>query len=144
MPSVFTQIIAGELPGRFVWRDDRVVAFLTINPIAPGHTLVVPREEVDHWIDLESDLAARIMHVSQAVGRAIQRAFQPTKVGQMIVGLEVPHVHVHLMPIDEIADISFARADPNPRAEDLDAAAEKIRAALRELGHAEVAGMDGA
>jgi len=139
MASVFTKIIRGELPGRFVWQDERVVAFLTINPVKPGHTLVVPREEVDHWIDLDPDLARHVMTVCHGVGRAIQRAFAPTRVGQAIVGIEVPHVHVHLIPIDAIGDLNFANADPNSKPEALDAAAAKIRGALRELGYAEVA-----
>jgi histidine triad (HIT) family protein len=138
MPTIFSRIIAGELPGRFVWKDDRAVAFLTISPVKPGHTLVVPREEVDHWIDLEPELARHLTDVCMAVGQAIQKAFAPTRVGQSIVGIEVPHVHVHLIPIDEIADISFANADPNPEPAELDDAADRIRAALRELGHAEV------
>jgi len=139
MPSVFTKIIRGELPGRFVWKDERAVAFLTINPVKPGHTLVVPRDEVDHWIDLEPGLARHLMDVCLGVGRALQRAFAPAKVGQAVVGLEVPHVHVHLIPIDAIADLDFSKADPNPKAEALDAAAAKIRAALRELGYEQVA-----
>ncbi|MEM7410308.1 MAG: HIT family protein [Myxococcota bacterium] len=138
MPSVFTQIIEGKLPGRFVWKDDQAVAFLTINPVKPGHTLVVTRQEVDHWIDLPPALAAHVMTVCHGVGRAIQQAFQPTRVGQAIVGIEVPHVHVHLVPIDAIGDLDFSRADANPKPGDLDAAAEKIRAALRDLGYAEV------
>ncbi len=139
MASIFTKIIAGELPGRFVWKDDHVVAFLTINPVRPGHTLVVPREEVDHWIDMSPELARKVMDVSRNVGRAIQDAFQPTKVGSAIVGIEVPHVHVHLIPIDGIGDLDFSRADMNPKPGDMDAAAEKIREALRALGHSEVA-----
>ncbi len=139
MASVFTKIIDGELPGRFVWKDDRAVAFLTINPVKPGHTLVVPRDEVDHWIDLEPDLAKHVMGVCHGVGRAIHQAFRPKRVGQAIVGIEVPHVHVHLIPIDAIADLDFSKADPNPKPEDLDVAAERIRRALRDLGHAEVA-----
>ena len=138
MPSIFTRIIEGELPGRFVWKDDRVVAFLTISPIKPGHTLVVPRQEVDHWIDLEPELAQRMTEVCLAIGRALQQAFRPTRVGQSIVGLEVPHVHVHLIPIDEMGDVNFANANPNPDPAALDDAAEKLRAALRSLGHPEV------
>jgi len=138
MPTIFSRIIQGELPGRFVWKDERVVAFLTISPVKPGHTLVVPREEIDHWIDLEPDLARHLTDVCQAVGRAIHQAFRPERVGQSIVGLEVPHVHVHLIPINELGDISFANADPDPDPAELDAAAEKIRAALREHGHTEV------
>jgi histidine triad (HIT) family protein len=132
--SIFTRIINGELPGRFVWKDEEVVAFLTINPIRPGHALVVPRAEVDHWVDLDPALYARVMAVSRSVGLALQKAFDPTKVGMIIAGLEVPHVHVHLVPIDHLEDLSFARADRNPDPKDLDRAAEKIRAALREMG----------
>jgi histidine triad (HIT) family protein len=139
MASVFTKIIEGELPGRFVWKDERAVAFLTINPVKPGHTLVVPREEVDHWVDLDVDLARHVMSVCHGVGRAIQRAFAPTRVGQAIVGIEVPHVHVHLIQIDAIADLDYSKADPAPKPEALDAAAAKIRAALTALGHSEVA-----
>ena len=138
MASIFSKIIGGELPGRFVWKDEHVVCFLTINPIRPGHTLVVPRQEVDHWIDLSPELARRVMDVSRAVGQAIQRAFSPTKVGASIVGLEVPHVHVHLIPIDGMQDLDFGRADTNPAPEAMDAAADAIRTALRALGHAEV------
>ncbi len=138
MPTLFTRIIEGELPGRFVWKDDRVVAFLTISPVKPGHTLVVTRDEVDHWIELEPELARHLTDVCLAVGRAIQKAFQPERVGQSIVGLEVPHVHVHLIPINEMEDIHFANADPNPDPAELDTAADRIRAALRELGHSQV------
>jgi histidine triad (HIT) family protein len=138
MPTIFTRIIEGELPGRFVWKDDAVVAFLTISPIKPGHVLVVPRQEIDHWIDLPPALAQRLTEVCLAVGRALQQAFQPTRVGQSIVGLEVPHVHVHLIPIDEMGDVSFANADPSPDPAMLDDAAERIRGALRAHGHAEV------
>ena len=138
MPSIFTKIIRGELPGRFVWKDERAVAFLTINPVKPGHTLVVTRDEVDHWIDLAPDLAQHVMAVCHGVGRAIQRAFAPRRVGQAIVGIEVPHVHVHLIPLDAIGDLNFAHADPNPKPAALDEAAAKIRAALRELGYREV------
>jgi len=140
MPTLFSRIIAGELPGRFVWRDERAVAFLTIAPIRPGHTLVVPVEEVDHWLDAEPELNAHLMAVSQKVGRAIQEAFEPARVGLMIAGLEVPHVHLHLVPIETLHDLDFARADAKPDPAAMDAAAEKIRAALRAAGHAEVAG----
>jgi histidine triad (HIT) family protein len=138
MPTIFTRIIEGELPGRFVWKDDECVAFLSINPVQPGHTLVVPRAEVDHWIDLAPEQMAHLTRVSQTIGRALMAAFQPAKVGVSLVGLEVPHVHVHLIPINGIVDMNFARADMSPRSEDLDTAADKIRAALREQGAAQV------
>ena len=135
MASLFTKIIEGELPGRFVWRDDRVVAFLSIAPLRPGHTLVVPIEEVEDWTDLDPDLLAHLTHVAQIVGKAIDTAFQPTKVGLMIAGLEVPHVHLHVVPIDSVNDLDFANADPKASAESLDEAVERIRAALSELGY---------
>lgn len=139
MASVFTQIIEGRLPGRFVWRDERAVAFLSINPVKPGHTLVVPRAEVDHWIDLDPALWQHLSAVCQSLGQAIQRAFRPARVGSALVGLEVPHVHVHLIPLHAISDLDFSKADPNPDPEALDRAAQQIRQGLRELGRAEVA-----
>ena len=137
MPTIFTRIIQGELPGRFVWRDDHGVAFLSINPLQPGHALVVPVEEVDHWIDLERDLANHLMGIAHAVGRVQQEAFDPEKVGLMIAGLEVPHVHLHVVPIRGVFDLDFANADPDPDPAALDQAADNIRAGLRHHGHAE-------
>ena len=130
MATLFTKIIEGEIPGRFVWRDDRAVAFLTIAPIAHGHTLVVPIEEVDHWVDLEPDLAAHLMEVSRRVGQAQMRAFSPRRIGLIVAGLEVPHCHLHVIPIDSEADLSFARADHSPDPARLDAAADALRSAL--------------
>jgi histidine triad (HIT) family protein len=135
MATLFTKIIEGEIPGRFVWRDDRAVVFLTIAPMTPGHALVVPVIEVDHWIDLDPDLAAHLMVVARAVGRAQMHAFSPTRVGMIVAGLEVPHCHLHLVPIETEADLSFARADHHPDPAALDDAAERLRAALRDQGH---------
>lgn len=137
MATLFTHIISGDVPGRFVWRDERCVVFLTINPLAPGHALVVPREEVDHWIDLPADLAAHLWVVAQHVGRAQQAAFSPSKVGVLVAGEEVPHTHVHLIPFTSVRqlEISNAETDPDPAA--LDDAAARLRAALREAGHPE-------
>src|SRR5262249_10283301 len=139
MTSVFTRIIAGELPARFVWRDDRCVAFLSSQPLKPGHTLVVPRDEVDHWIDLDADLARHLMPVAQSAGKAIQHGSQPAKVGLMIAGLEVRHVHLHLVPIDGLHDLDFTRQDRSPDPAAMDRAAETIRASLRSLGYGQVA-----
>lgn len=139
MPTIFTRIINGELPGRFVWRDDHCVAFLSARPLKPGHTLVVPIAEVDHWLDLDGDVARHLMTVSQSIGKAIQEGFTPTKVGMMIAGLEVPHVHIHLVPVDAVHDLDFANQDVNPKADDMDRAAETIRNALRRLGFRHVA-----
>lgn len=139
MSSVFTMIIEGELPGRFVWKDDRCVAFLSINPLSPGHTLVVPREEIDHWIDLDDDLLQHLMGVSKKIGGALNLGFKPVKVAMMIAGLEVPHAHIHVLPMVGAHDLDVDNADLAPDPDDLDAAADRIRAALRALGHPEVA-----
>jgi histidine triad (HIT) family protein len=130
MASLFTRIIQGEIPGRFVYRDDRVVAFLTIAPLKPGHTLVVPIQEVDHWIDMPVDLAAHTFAVAQKVAKAIQQEFQPTKVGLIIAGLEVRHTHLHLSPIWEIGDLIFAKQQQNPDPALMDDAMHRLRRAL--------------
>jgi len=130
MPTIFTRIIEGELPGRFVHRDDRCVAFLSIAPIRPGHTLVVPIEEIDHWVDLDPELAAHLMQVALRIGRAQMAAFSPARIGVIIAGMEVPHAHIHLVPIDREADLHFENADQNAAPEDMDVAAEKLRDAL--------------
>lgn len=126
-------IINGDLPARFVWKDDRCVAFLSINPMAPGHTLVVPRVEVDHWIDLDPDLTDHLMGVCQKIGVALDLGFKPKKVGLMIAGLEVPHAHIHVIPMEGMHDLDADRADLAPNPDDLDAAADRVRAALRAL-----------
>lgn len=135
MATLFTRIIEGEIPGRFVWRDDRAVAFLTIAPITTGHTLVVPVAEVDHWLDLDADLASHLTLVAQAVGRAQQATFDPVRVGLMVAGLEVPHCHLHVLPIGSEGDLSFSKADHSPDPAVLDDAAERLRDALRAAGH---------
>ena len=130
MPSVFTMIINRDLPGRFVYEDDDVVAFLTIEPMTPGHTLVVPREEVDTWQDLEPAVLDRVMHVAQRIGKAVCAAFGATRAGVIIAGLEVPHLHVHVFPAFNLTDFGFAHVDRNPSPESLDEAQAKIIAAL--------------
>ena len=138
MPSVFTRIIDGEFPGRFVWKDEHCVAFLTIEPMRPGHTLVVPRREVDHWIDLDPELSAHLFEVARLIGRAQAAAFNPRRIGLLIVGDEVPHAHLHVVPIDSAAQLSFAAIDRNPAPGALDAAADAIRDRLRAMGRSEV------
>ena len=133
--TIFTKILEGELPGRFVWRDDRGAAFLSINPLSDGHTLVVPRREVDHWLDLEEHEVEWLHVVGQRVGHAIQAAFQPARVGTVIAGFEVPHVHLHVFATQSMADFDFARADADPDPRVMDDAARRIRAALRDLGY---------
>lgn len=133
MTSVFTRIINGELPGRFVHEDEEVVAFLTIEPMTPGHTLVVPRDEVDNWQDVDPELFGRVMDVSRRLGRAVCAAFGAQRAGLIIAGLEVPHLHVHVFPAYNITDFGFAGVDRNPSPESLDAAQAKIKAALAQL-----------
>ena len=135
MASLFTRIIQGDIPGRFLWRDDRCVVFLTIGPIRPGHALVVPIEEVDHWLDLSPDLAMHLFAVAQVVGQAQMVAFSPARVGLIIAGMEVPHTHLHVIPIRTEADLDFARADAAPSPAALDAAAQALRSALTDAGH---------
>ena len=138
MASVFTMIINGDLPARFVWKDDKCVAFLSINPLAAGHTLVVPRDEIDHWLDLDVALLRHRLAVSQKIGEALNVGFKPENVGMMIAGLEVPHAHIHLVPMTGPHDLDADSADLAPNPDHLDAAADRVRAALRALGHSEV------
>jgi len=133
MSSVFTKVIEGEFPGRFVYRDENVVSFLTINPVVTGHVLVVPVREVEHWIDLNDEEINQLMSVSKRISKAIYNSFDCEKVGMMIAGLEVPHVHIHLMPINTSEDMDFAKADPSPAPDLLDAVQAKIIVALDDL-----------
>ncbi len=134
MPTIFTRIIEGEIPGTFVHRDEHCVVFLSINPLAPGHALVVPIVEVEHWVDLPEDLAAHLFAVAHRIGRAQQRAFAPEKVGLIIAGYEVPHTHVHVIPTTSMHQLNFANAAASVSRNDLEAAAEAIREALDEEG----------
>ncbi|HVU74058.1 MAG TPA: HIT family protein [Mycobacteriales bacterium] len=131
MPSVFSRIIAGELPGRIVYSDDQAVALLTIAPLTPGHTLVVPRAEIDHWIDLDEQLAEHLMRVARRVGRGLRAVFPERKrVGLIIAGLEVPHAHLHVFAFDSESQIDFAKVDPSPDAAEQDRIADNLRAAI--------------
>jgi diadenosine tetraphosphate (Ap4A) HIT family hydrolase len=134
MSTVFTRIIRGEFPGTFVWRDDHCVAFLSINPMAPGHVLVVPIEEVDHWVDASPDLAAHLFAVAHIIGRAQQHAFACERVGVIVAGYEVPHTHVHVIPTSSMAQLSFANAAASVDRDELESWADSIRSALRAAG----------
>ena len=130
MPTLFTRIINREIPGRFIYEDEKCVAFLTIEPLSPGHTLVVPRAEVNHWINLDADTLSHLMSIAQRIGRAIEKTYAPTKVGLMIAGLEVPHVHIHVTQMNDVSDLDFAQANRSATDEELDEAAEALQAAL--------------
>jgi histidine triad (HIT) family protein len=133
--TIFTQIINGEEPARFVWRDSRCVAFLSARPLRTGHTLLVPIAVVDHWIDLDYDLAHHLISIAQILGRVLQKTFRPTKVGLLIGGLDVPHVHVHLVPIETVHDLDYDQQETDPADVALDDALERIGVTLRSLGY---------
>ena len=138
MPTIFTQIINGRLPARFVWKDDSCVVFLSNRPLRPGHALVVPREEIDHWIDVDPTLLNHLIETAQAIGRAQMAGFEPERIGMMLAGLEVPHCHFHVVPIRGLHDLDFGNQDPDPDPAMMDDAADTIRRELRRLGYAQV------
>lgn len=137
MSTLFTKIIDGDIPGRFVWKDDDCVAFLTIGPLTDGHTLVVPRQEIDRWTDAEPALVSKLMLVAQSIGQAQVTAFGAPRAGLTVAGFEVEHLHVHVFPAYTLENFSFATVDNHPDPAVLDANAEKIRTALRSAGHGE-------
>ena len=140
MASIFTRVIRGELPARFVWQDRECVAFLSIAPLRPGHTLVVPRLEVDHWVDADPELLSHLTTTAQIIGKAQMAAFQPARIGMIIAGLEVPHLHLHVVPIRGMQDLDFANADSKPEAGMMDDAAAAIRRELKGMGFSESSG----
>ncbi len=130
MTTLFSRIISGEIPGTFVHRDDVAVAFMTINPITDGHVLVVPREEVDQWTDLDPVVARHLFDLAACVGNAQKRAFGCERIGLVIAGYEVPHCHLHVIPTNSLADLSFANAAVSVERTLLEANAARIIAAL--------------
>ena len=134
MPSIFTQIINGSIPGNFIWKDEIAVAILTIQPIRTGHALVIPREEIDHWDDLSPETAAHLMQVAQKIAKGLKCAFPSKRVGMIIAGLEVPHTHLHVYPIDTMGELDF-RLARNASPDTLAETAETLRTALNDLGY---------
>ena len=132
MSTVFTKIIQGEIPGRFVYKDEDVAAFLTIEPIAYGHTLVVPVKEIDKWTDIEPALWAKMNDVAQRVGNAIIEVFGSERAGYLIAGFEVPHAHIHVFPANDMSgyDLSTVMKMDETDPAKMDEAAERLRAAL--------------
>lgn len=135
MSTLFSKIINGDIPGRFLWKDEDAVAFLTIGPITDGHALVVPRLEVDRWTDAAPELMTKLMGVAQTIGQAQVSAFGAPRAGVIIAGFEVEHLHIHVFPAYGLENFSFAAVDNNPDPSVMDANAEKIRVALRAAGH---------
>lgn len=129
MPTLFTKILAGEIPAHKILEDEKYFAFLDIRPLNPGHTLVIPKQEVDYIFDMEDDLLKGLVLFSKKVAKAIKKAFPCKKVGVAVVGIEVPHTHIHLIPVNSVGDLNFARAKA-ATPEELAEAAKKIRACL--------------
>ncbi|MEO5973710.1 MAG: HIT family protein [Ilumatobacteraceae bacterium] len=133
MPTLFTQIIRGEIPGTFVHRDSLSVSFMTINPLTRGHLLVLPIEEIDQWSNMSRDLIAHLFGVAATIGKAQQLAFKCERVGLVIAGFEIPHCHLHLIPTNSMADLNFDRAAKSISTHELESAANQITAAMKEL-----------
>ena len=129
MPSIFTRIVAREIPAHILREDADFLAFLDVRPIREGHSLVISKAEVPDMFDLPESLLAGLLPFARPVARAIQQVTQATRVGIAVIGLEVPHAHLHLVPIDGLHDLDFRRARPAAD-EELAATAERIRAAL--------------
>lgn len=138
MATLFTRIIDGEIPGRFVWSDDVCVAFLTIGPRQLGHAMVVPRAEVDQWLDLAPDVAAHLFEVARLIGVAQREEFGAQRIGMLIEGYEVPHAHVHVWPSHTPADFDLANVLTDVPDAEMDDAAARLRDRLRTHGHAQV------
>ncbi|MEE9417190.1 MAG: HIT family protein [Acidimicrobiales bacterium] len=138
MTSIFTRIIEGEIPGRIIWRDDTAVAMVDIRPLSRGHTLVIPITETDQWTDLPAAVAAHLFTVAHHVANAQKVVGGYARIGIVVAGFEVPHAHVHVVPMNTMSDLDFATADQTPDPNDLDAAADELRNALRSAGHAQV------
>ena len=149
MPTTFTRIIEGELPAYFVWEDELCVGFLAKPPFRPGHTLLVAREEVDQWLDLDPELASHLMSVAQQIGKALRTGFRAARVAVFIAGIEIPHAHLHLIPVEpEVYRIGFDFIDEEefrrqqeagdgataPSPTEYEEAAAVIRSSLKRLG----------
>jgi histidine triad (HIT) family protein len=130
MASIFTRIINREIPGYIVAEDEHYIAFLDINPLVVGHTLVVPKKEVDFIFDLDDDTLAGLNLFAKKVAQAIRKSISCKRVGVAVIGLEVPHTHIHLVPMNSMGDLNFTRAKLNPSKEELTEAAEKIKNAI--------------
>ena len=130
MASIFTRIINREIPGHIVAEDDQYIAFLDISPLVLGHTLVVHKTEVDYMYDLEDDVLAGLHVFAKRVAHAIKKAVPCKRIGVAVIGLEVPHTHVHLVPMNSMGDLNFTRAKLSPSKADLEEVAQKIRGSL--------------
>ena len=130
MATIFTKIHAREIPGHILWEDPICFAFLDIRPINRGHTLVVPIQEIDMWTDLPEDTASHCMKIAKKIGEAQMKAFKPKRVGLMIAGFEVPHVHLHVIPINDMSHLDFANANPDVSNDELAADLKHLKSCL--------------
>jgi len=127
MSTIFTKIVNGEIPSYKVAEDENYFAFLDINPLAEGHTLVIPKKEVDYIFDLDNETLSGLTLFSKKVAIAIEKVIKCERIGIAVIGIEVPHVHIHLIPINNISDINFARAKLKLTKEKFEEIAEKIK-----------------
>ncbi|MEX0847610.1 MAG: HIT family protein [Ilumatobacteraceae bacterium] len=127
MPTVFTRILRGEIPGTFVERDDVCAVVMSINPLAHGHALIIPVLEVAHWVDLPDEVAAHLFSVAHRIGRAQRDAFRCERVGLIIAGYEVPHTHLHVVPTTSMRQLDFSNAAASVSRDDLESAARAMR-----------------
>ncbi len=131
--TLFTRIIQGQIPGTFVYRDELCVAFMTINPITPGHVLVVPIDEVDEWTDLSSELSSHLFKVAARISEAQKAAFKCARIALIIAGYEIPHCHLHLIPSNSMADLNFENAVASSNRDDLEQSSTLIITELRRM-----------
>jgi histidine triad (HIT) family protein len=130
MPSIFTKIINREIPSYTVAEDDRFIAFLDINPLSKGHTLVVPKKEVDYFFDVDDDSLSALMVFSKRVAGAIRKATKCNRVGVAVIGFEIPHAHLHLVPMNGMGDINFANPKLKLSKEEFEKILSSIKANL--------------
>jgi histidine triad (HIT) family protein len=133
MPSIFSRIINGEIPAWKVAESERFLAFLDVNPLAKGHTLIVPKIETDYFFDLSDEEITSIMLFSKKVASAMRSTLPCLRIGMSVIGLEVPHAHIHLVPLNSMGDINFSNSRLNLSAEEMEAIAASIRSAYDKL-----------
>lgn len=127
MPSIFSRIVSGEIPCHKIAENADYLAFLDVMPLVPGHVLVIPKKEVDYIFDLDTEAYKTLWAFAQNVAKGLKMAVPCKRIGIAVIGLEVPHAHIHLVPMNEVGDINFTRPKMKPTPEELEAMAEKIR-----------------
>jgi histidine triad (HIT) family protein len=130
MPTIFSRIVSGEIPCHKIAEDDKYLAFLDIQPLVSGHVLVIPKVEVDYIFNLEDELLAGLILFAKRIAPAIEKAIPCKRIGVTVIGLEVPHTHIHLIPINEVGDMNFSKRKLNPSYDDLADVAARITANL--------------